>query len=190
MKRKVKLDPAFELYEWSQTLVHTLCAAVLIFFFPFGLFDVMGSSMLDTLSNGETVMLYRFPYTPRNGDIVVFTHRGSDISEDFEEGRSENLVKRIIGTEGDYLRYDVERGVLFRNDQPLDELYLGSGISIERLGGLAQGVLVPEDCVYVLGDNRAISIDSRSKEIGFVYKRTIHGKVFMRIYPLERFGFL
>ena len=138
------------------------------------LLEVNGSSMASTLANGEIVIL-RQTKKIETGDIVGFYYGGKI------------LLKRAIGSAGDEIDIDQE-GNVYVNGVLVDEPY----VSDKRKGKCDQEFpyRVPEDMIFVLGDNRAVSIDSRMKAIGCVESGQIVGKAVFRAWPLGRIGML
>ena len=163
------------IFEWIGSVSAALIAVTLIFTFLFRVVSVDGTSMRNTLSHGERLILSRLPYTPAYGDIVV-------LQLDNREGP---LIKRIIGLPGDTLRIDPESGAVYRNGVVLEEPYVHAPTSVERMTGT---VTVPDGQVFVMGDNRAkgCSLDSRS--FGCVSMDNIMGKAVFRLLPIDRFG--
>ena len=138
----------------------------------FVLIRINGSSMEPALHNGEIIFL-RQTKEIEVGDMIGFYYGGRV------------LIKRAIGSEGDYIDIDKE-GNVYVNGEQIDEPYLAE----KNLGKceLEFPYEVPEDMIFVLGDNRAISIDSRIKSIGCVEHGQIVGKVAFRAWPLARMG--
>ena len=138
----------------------------------FVLIRLNGSSMEPALHNGEIIFL-RQTKEIEVGDMIGFYYGGRV------------LIKRAIGSEGDYIDIDKE-GNVYVNGEQIDEPYLAE----KNLGKceLEFPYEVPEDMIFVLGDNRAISIDSRIKSIGCVEHGQIVGKVAFRAWPLARMG--
>ena len=138
---------------------------------------VYGSSMEPTLNNHDYLILSKQAYLieePKFGDIVV-CDTGGRIEEHF-------IIKRIIGLPGD--RVEIKEGLVLVNDALIDEEYVKQyGIS-----GNYDAVIVPEGYYYVLGDNRQVSKDSRSTEVGCIDKKDIVGKAVLRLYPLSKIG--
>ena len=153
--------------------------------FCFKLCTVVGSSMDQTLANGERLIISNIFYTPKENDIVVFHHL---------DPLNDPGVKRIISTGGKWLKIDYDNALLYRSDDEIfddteivDEssyIYLSNG-KYNSKGSLV--IYVPEGYVFVMGDNRNGSLDSRSPSIGVIDERTILGKVILRINP-ETFG--
>ena len=140
----------------------------------FVLLEINGASMTPTLNEGEIVIL-RQTKDIKAGDLVGFYYGGKI------------LLKRAIGSAGDYIDID-EEGNVYVNNEMIDEPYLGE----KKLGRceLDFPYQVPEGMIFVLGDNRAVSIDSRIKAIGCVENGQIVGKVAFRAWPFARIGSL
>lgn len=165
-KQKQQDDGSLELYDWLQCIVIALVAGILLFIFVARVITVDGDSMYPTLYNTDKIVTTDLFYTPKNGDIVVFQ---TDTFGDTP------LVKRIIATEGQTVDIDFEEGIVYVDDVALDEPYTNSLTTVHE--DFTEKVTVPEGCVFVLGDNRDASEDSRSDRIGFVDERCIIGKV-------------
>ena len=166
-----------EVYEWAQSLITALVICILVFVFVFRLVDVVGDSMNNTLFHGDNMVVLDLPYTPKQGDIVVFRK---------DEYKPEALVKRVIATEGQTGEIDFDKGIVYVDGVALDEPYTAdyTYIPIDFSGVQT----VPEGCVFVMGDNRNRSTDSRKAEIGMVDTRLIIGKVVVVLFPLDRIG--
>ncbi|MBQ3481801.1 MAG: signal peptidase I [Oscillospiraceae bacterium] len=167
-----------EAYDWIQSLISALLICVLVFVFVLRIMDVHGTSMFPTLSNGDKVMVSDLFYEPARGDIVVFKKDGYDDNK--------ALVKRVIAVAGDVVNIDFERGVVYVNGEPLEEDYIDvtTNTKIDFIGPQT----VPDNCLFVMGDNRNASTDSRDKRIGMVDKRLVIGKVLLVVYPFDSFG--
>ena len=134
--------------------------------------------MEPTIHDGDVVLLRSVFYEPVNGDIIVFTPRT-------EERIS--YIKRVIATEGQTV--DIRNGIVYVDRIPLEEKYIAQRIASEYPGQYPK--VVPKDCVFVLGDNRNNSCDSRdSITVGMVDEASIIGKAYYRIFPLEEVGSL
>jgi len=162
----------FELYDWVQCIVEVLIIGVLCFMFLFRVIGVDGSSMVPTLQDGDQLIVSRLFYTPKQGDIIVFQ------TDTFGD---DPLVKRVIATEGQSVDIDFSAGVVYVDDEPLTEPYTAElTYARENFEGR---VVVPEGCLFVMGDNRNASTDSRSTRVGMVDERCIIGKVFLIVFP-------
>lgn len=155
----------------------TLCAVTVILVLFSTLFrpcTVQGNSMIPTLQNGDQLLLSNLNYQPKAGDIVAIRREGDT-----------PLIKRVIALEGDTLFIDPESGEVYRNGTLLDEPYL----TVKTPAVQAVGkITVPKGMVFVMGDNRVNSHDSRYADIGPVAVEDILGKAVWRLYPLSRFG--
>ena len=138
------------------------------------------TSMYPTCYPGDYILIERQAYlfsSPKRGDIIVFKSNLED-----ENGAKKLLIKRIIGISGDHVV--IENGSVQVNGKTLKENYLVDGTYTEG----TIDCTVPEDAYFVMGDNRDVSIDSRSQDVGFVNKDDIVGKSALRIFPLNRAG--
>ena len=142
---------------------------------------VRGDSMYSTLEEGDYLIINRMSYKLgdiERGDIIVFE---SDLQQ--EDGTNKDLVKRVIGIGGDKVK--IKDSKVYVNGKKLNEPYIHNEVTSGDVD-----TVVPENCVFVLGDNREISLDSRYKEVGFINKSDILGKVFVRLYPFNKIGLL
>ena len=168
MKRMIK-----EWKEWAVSLGIAFLVVFLIQNYAAAQVIVQQSSMEDTLYEGQRLIEEKITYRyslPKRGDIVII--RGKEYPD--------RLVKRVIGLPGE--KIDIKDGSVYVNDAKLAEDY-AVGIT-ENTGKLKLPFLVPEDHVFVLGDNREISLDSR--QLGAISLSSIEGKVILRIWPLNR----
>ncbi len=184
------------LLEYVEILVLSVCAVLLIFTFGIRLCRVNGNSMMRTLHHNEMLLTVSLAEVEA-GDIIVF-HQTSDTYLRFNEP----LVKRVIATEGQVVKIDYVTGEVYVDGVLLDEPYISllndsstaeipfwaqlPGHSFDRTTGIFE-VTVPEGCLFVMGDNRNNSADSRSVEVGFVDERRVLGKVVCRLSPYTKF---
>ena len=166
-----------DIYDWLQCIVMAIVICVLFFSFIVRLVDVVGNSMYPTLENGDKILVSDLFYKPKQGDIVVFRK---------DEYREEPLVKRIIAVEGQTVDIDFNLGIVYVDGEALDEPYIAEATANPE--DFIGPVKVDEGCVFVMGDNRNASTDSRTSDIGMVDERCIMGKVYFTVFPLKNFG--
>ena len=172
-----------EIFEWMQCIVFALIACILVFLFLGRTVGVIGGSMENTLHEGERLVISKLFYTPEYGDIVVLRQ---------ESFRNEPIVKRVIATEGQTVDIDFDKCIVYVDGVALDEPYTkdyGNYSYYDRQDFDGE-IAVPEGCVFVMGDNRNGSTDSRTESIGCVDTRNILGRVIIRIGPLNKIGFV
>lgn len=169
-----------ETYDWIQSLLIALILCVLLFMFVVRVIDVQGSSMNPTLRQGDKMLVSDLLYKPKQGDVVVFK------CDRYDPNKA--LVKRVIATGGQEVNIDFEHGIVYVDGQPLEEDYIAelTHLKSDFIGPKT----VPEGCVFVMGDNRNMSTDSRKTEIGMVDERMIIGRVYFVIYPLGQMGWV
>ncbi len=166
-----------EALDWLQCIVSALIAAILIFTFIARTITVVGTSMVPTLENGNLLIVSRLFYHPKRGDIVVLRK---------ESFMSDPIVKRVIATEGQTVDIDFAAGVVYVDGAALEEPYVNE-LTYER-EDFAEPVTVPEGHIFVMGDNRNRSTDSRDARIGCVDTRELIGRAILRLAPLNQFG--
>lgn len=171
---KKQREKGRELYEWVQALVCSVLVVVLIFTFVIRLIGVDGSSMEPTLKHGDRLLvLNSMLYDDyRYGDIVVL--RKDTFMED-------PIVKRVIATEGQSVDIDFETGSVYVDGVLLKEEYINELTFLEE--GTEFPLTVPKGSVFVMGDNRNHSSDSRDSRLGTVDARYVIGKAVFLIYP-------
>lgn len=168
-----------DIFEWGEALVSALMIIILLFAFAVRLISVSGSSMLPNLHNGDYLIVSKLFYEPAPGDVVVITKRTA---------REDSIVKRIIATEFQTVDIDFEKGFVYVDDIPTDSSFTNTPTN--RRGDVEFPVKVPAGHIFVLGDNRNGSSDSRISEFGMIDERYIVGRALLRIWPLRDFGFL
>ena len=178
-KTENKKNSLREAVEYAESLAVVFVVMLLIFTFIARPATVDGESMIPTLQNGERLVISNLFYEPTAGDIVVLCGEA-----DREEGK--NLIKRIIATEGQTIDIDFEAGEVYVDGQKLDEPYILEPTYLDE--GTEFPLTVPEGEIFVMGDNRNGSRDSRSLTVGTVKEEYIVGHVLFRFFPFDRFG--
>ncbi len=188
-KKKRSLNNFYDLIE---TIAFAACFVILFFGFIARPAKVVGASMYPTLEENDTVIVSNLFMNLDYGDIVVF--------QNMESRRSDPIIKRVIATEGQWINIvfnadrtltlyvaDTKEEVL--NCEPVDE----SGYAVFKTDAVVLSdheypLQVPEGYLFVMGDNRNHSLDSRSNDIGFVPERNVVGRFIIRFMPLNKFG--
>ncbi len=169
-----------EIYEWLEAVAFALSIVVILFTFLFRVVSVSGPSMKPTLQSGDRIVLNSLFYMPQNGDIVVITQPNSHDNEP--------LIKRVIGVEGQTIVVDAENDTVTVDGVKINEPYILEQ-DIKYAGEAYEYPLtIPKGKVFVMGDNRNDSFDSRNPGLGMVEEKYIMGKAVFRIYPFERVG--
>lgn len=163
--------------EWYDAMVFAFVIVLLILMFIVRTVTVDGESMVPTLQNSDQLVARSIFYKPKNNDIVVI---------DGYINYGEPLVKRIIATGGDVVDIDFATGDVTVNGNVLDEPYISAPTTTQW--DVDFPLVVPEGKVFLMGDNRPRSLDSRHSDIGFIDERDILGKVIFRILPFSSFG--
>lgn len=161
-------------FDWMGSLFIALVCVLVVMAFLFRVIDVDGQSMEPTLINTDKVIITDLFYTPHQGDIVVISHG---------EEYTKPLVKRVIATAGQELYIDFDKNEVYVDGQLLQEDYIqGTTIRGDIPPEEVNGV-IPEGKVFVMGDNRVISLDSRYHEVGLIDESAIIGKAQLDIIP-------
>lgn len=168
-----------DLYFWLQALVMALVGLILVFTFVGRIIGVDGESMMPTLHNHDMLLLQSIGYSPEAGDVVVLS------KQSFRDGQP--IVKRVIAVGGQTVDIDYASNTVSVDGVALDEPYI-----LEPMNPLPESysthVEVPEGSIFVMGDNRNNSTDSRSPEIGVVDERSVLGKVLFVLLPFQDAG--
>ena len=172
---KKRKQPDRGLYDWLQAVLSSVLAVVLFFTFGVRLVGVSRQSMRETLQNGDILLTVNRHLAGelKAGDIVVIK------KEYFEDGKP--IVKRIIATEGQTVDIDFDAGVVYVDGQALEEDYIREPTYLDE--GLEFPITVPEGCLFLLGDNRNNSMDSRYPDLGPVDVRCVIGKAVVLVFP-------
>ena len=178
--KREKGSLASDLFDWAEALVYALALLVVVCAFFVRLSGVQGTSMYPTLDNGDQLLLLSFGYNePERGDIVVL------MADDFMD---KPLVKRVIGIGGDVIDMDPS-GTVTVNGEALYEPYINDLNGQDMyLGDIQFPLTVPDGQVFVMGDNRNGSSDSRKAEVGTIPYEKIVGKAVFRLFPFNRMG--
>lgn len=165
------------LFGWIHCLVICVVLIVVLLVFFFRPVTVVGNSMEDTLAENDTIILTNFLYTPEQGDIVV-------INADNSSGESTALIARVIAVGGQSISIEEDKNRVLVDGKIIDEPYVKDGTET----GIQWDVpsTIPDGYVFVMGDNRETSVDSRYQNVGLVHESDIIGKAQFLVYPFER----
>lgn len=175
-----------DVFEWLEVIVTAMVAVIVVFTLVFKVVTIDGGSMRETLQDGDKVIISNLFYTPKRGDVVVIS-RNIDNSYDVESQAP--IIKRVIATEGQIVDIDFQSGIVYVDGVALDEPYARTPTNLAY--DIRFPVKVDDGCVFVLGDNRNDSHDSRSSFIGnngMIDTRYILGKAIVRIFPFDEMG--
>ncbi|MEH2934625.1 signal peptidase I [Acutalibacter sp. JLR.KK004] len=168
--------------EWVETIVFAIMLVSIVFTFAARVITVDGRSMEPTYQHGDRVLVSGFAGEIGRGDVVIIVH-----------ALQEPIIKRVVATEGQVVDFDPAAGELTVDGTPVKGEAFGLENGITFVPDAPGQVLdfpqtVPENCVFVLGDNRGNSTDSRFLSVGMVDHRNILGKVVFNLYPFSKLG--
>lgn len=166
-------------FDFVSIITTAIVAVAIVFIFLFRTVGVVGSSMYPTLHNADRIILTAYYGEPENGDIVVTCQPSKSASI------PDVLVKRIIATEGQTVDIDFDNSIVYVDGVALDEPYINEPTRDRE--DFYKPVTVPEGYVFVMGDNRNASTDSRDNRVGLIREEYILGEALFRIAPFGQF---
>lgn len=182
--------------EICESVITSIFVVLIIFTFICRPVTVDGKSMNPTLQHQDKLLLTTFLYTPKVGDIVVLENNKSNLLREGSDsevvtgfGLNKKLVKRVIAEGGQTVDIDFENGIVTVDGEQLSEDYINAPTHFDS-GAFDYPVTVPEGYVFVMGDNRNASLDSRAPQVGFVKNEDVLGKAVLRFYPFENLTIL
>lgn len=191
-----KTDVKTDIFEWLDVVCVAVISVVVLFSLVFRVATISGDSMLNTLIGenritgkvGDKVIITNLGYEPKNGDIVVVS-RNAENTVESQQNSDEPIIKRVIAVGGQTVDIDFEKGIVYVDGKALKEDYISSK-TVNKYD-VQFPVYVPEGYIFVLGDNRAASLDSRNSligENGLIDTRYVLGHAIFRIFPFDRIG--
>ena len=164
-------------FEWLEAGIQAIIVVVFLMNFVFRTVNISGESMLNTLHDNDKVIISKWKYTPKNGDVVVI-----------KKGKKLDcpIIKRIIALGGQKLEINFTNGTVKVDGKQLNENYIKERMWLRGDSEIPE--VIPEGYCFVMGDNRNNSTDSRFEEVGLIPYEYIVGKASLIIFPFERFG--
>lgn len=175
--KRETFDIKKEAFGWIESITISVVVVALLYVFIGRTVMVDGSSMLTTLHDTDRIVTTPIYDELKPGDVVGISQRG-DIT----------LIKRVIAIGGQTVDMDYENGCVLINGEPLEEAYVREKMHQPLGDSIEFPLTVPEGYVFVMGDNRNHSTDSRSPNVGLIDVRNVFGKAIWRIYPFDQVG--
>ncbi len=176
-----KIDLTSSVFEWIELFVFSFSIVLIIMTFAVRHSPVIGSSMAHTLEENDILLVSDVMYKPEQDDVIVFQSPAV--------GYNEPLVKRIIAVGGQEINIDFSTWTVLVDGEKLDETYVNYEEGRNMLSSNIQfPLIIPEGYIFVMGDNRNHSLDSRNSIVGLVDERYIIGRVIFRVYPFDKIG--
>ena len=177
-----------DMFDWMCSIFSAILCFIIIFALFARVITVDGESMVPTLQDQQRLIVSDMFYTPQYDDIVILY--ADKLYNETAQTFGKPIVKRVIGLPGDKIKIDFMNGIVYRNGEALPDEYTNTPTNLPENFPFNQEVTVEEGKVFVLGDNRNASKDSRSSDVGQVDMRYIMGKAYLRIWPLNALGIL
>lgn len=177
-----------DMFDWMCSIFSAILCFIIIFALFARVITVDGESMVPTLQDQQRLIVSDMFYTPQYDDIVILY--ADKLVNESSGGYGKPIVKRVIGLPGDTIRIDFVKGVVYRNGEQLPDDYTNTPTNLPENFPNNKDVTVEDGKIFVLGDNRNGSKDSRSSDVGQVDMRYIMGKAYLRIWPLNALGML
>ena len=176
-RRKMKLSTAKSAAAWAVEILIVLLVAFVLVYCAGMRVTMVGNSMESTVSDGSQILVNRFIYnvkSPKSGDVIVFLPNGNE--------KSHYYVKRVIGVPGDVIDIVDDKVYLNGSDTPLDEPYIAEPMNQHETYHFE----VPENCYFMMGDNRNYSLDARYWQNHYISRDKMVAKVFFEYFPTPK----
>ena len=184
IERRQKTTKASVLFDFAEDVAFAVAIVVILFTFFIRIITVDGASMSPNYTDGDRLMVSAAFMNIQQGDVIIVSSTESVYGP---------IIKRVIAIGGQLVDFDHENGNVLVDGEVLDDSQYGvepgiTKISWSNYEALEFPAEVPEGCVFVLGDNRTLSKDSRYEDVGMIDKKNILGKAFFKIYPFRSLG--
>ena len=185
-----------DLADMAESVIYAVFLVLLIFTFLFRIATVEGTSMVPTLQEDDRLIVSNLLYKPEQGDIIIINSVNSHLFADDSQtevtetpGLGKRIVKRIIAMEGQTVDIDFDLGIVYVDGNQIYESYIAD-LTTRNEGAFDYPITIPKGYMFVMGDNRLWSKDSRHPEVGLISNDDVMGHVILRISPFDNFGFV
>lgn len=193
-QEKQKNEGSFfnDLMDLLESVIVSIFVVMLVFTFLFCTADVEGTSMVPTLEDHDRLLVNRIDKDYERGDILIIDSDKARLLDESgnvyeRDGLKKRIVKRLIAKGGQQVDIDFTQGIVYVDGEALTEPYINNLTTRDNFA-FTYPVTVPEGYIFVLGDNRSVSRDSRDEMVGLIPEENIVGKVILRISPFSSFG--
>ncbi|MGN0621701.1 MAG: signal peptidase I [Porcipelethomonas sp.] len=182
----------YDVLDIAECVIAAAFVVFLVFTFLIHIASVQGTSMVPTLEEGDRILVSAFGYTPENGDVIVIDNETAGLlSEDGriteKDGLGKSIIKRVIAKGGQTVNINFETGEVFVDGKEIDEPYIRE-VTHRDAYAFDYPLEIPEGYLFVMGDNRNVSKDSRHPDVGLIPEDEVIGKALARVYPFGSFG--
>ncbi len=185
---------AAEIMDLLDMMLTTIFCIIMLFTYVFHVATVQGNSMLPTLTTKDKLLVNNFAGELKTGDILIIGVDDANLMQNdgslyTADGLGKTIVKRVIAVGGQELDIDFVNGIVTVDGVQLEESYVNNLTTVPQKGGaFTYPITIPEGYLFVMGDNRDVSLDSRYPSVGLVHESDVLGEVLLRIYPWRQFG--